>query len=541
VYVEARTLALLGPEILLIALATLIYVGGAFVRQREAWSLVALAGYFVAGGWVLARMYGADTAEASVLSGPISATGMSICLRLLAVVLGVAFTLVASQSTDKLLATEYLGTLMLIVVGLMLIASANELVLLFLGFELVSIPTYVLLFLGRRDRASGEATMKYFFLSILSSALLLFGVALLFGMAGTTTIQGTPTAPGIQEILLKTQSAEAGGPLKSLLQLAPLALVLLLAGLGFKLTAAPFHFYAPDVYQGTTNANAGLLAVAPKIAGVVGVIRLVIIALPISAGFAWQLALVLAIITMTIGNVCALWQKNVRRLMAYSSIAHGGYLLLGLAAAAGATAYPQLNVVGGETAMVFYVIVYSLASMGTFTALAYLGSQRRDVQSVGELAGVGKSQPIAAAVIAVCMFSLAGLPPLAGFWGKFSLFGSALQIAIGEVDRSVALGFLLLLIIGALNAAVAAAYYLRIVSVMFFQSASEEAPAAGGLGSLAAAVLCGSLVVLAGIAPGPLLHLAGKGEEQMRNATTSARMPSRHLVSQPPVTAVTAK
>lgn len=579
-YVETSTLGLLGPEILLIAIATLLFVGGAFYRQRETWSLVALISYVVAAGLILYR----SSSEAQILSGPISANGMSTCLRLLALVLGISYTLVASQSTDKLLATEYLGSLMLIVVGLMLVAGANELVLLFLGFELISIPTYVLLFLGRRDRATGEATMKYFFLSILSSALLLFGLAFLFGMAGTTTILGTAQSPGIREVLLKNASqdgaevaatvtvdgkplegatvrlkpADAASPAveavvdrgryvlpnitpgkyrvevgtaqdspirwspansaasKSLLALAPIALVLLLAGLGFKLTAAPFHFYAPDVYQGTTAANAGLLAVAPKIAGVVGIIRLVVIALPIAADYAWQLALVLAVITMTIGNVCALWQRNVRRLMAYSAIAHGGYLLLGLAAATGATALPGLSANGGVTAMIFYVVVYSLASLGTFTALAYLGSQRREVQSVDELGGLGKTQPLAAAVIAVCMFSLAGLPPLAGFWGKFSLFMSALNISLGEgVDRGVALGFLFLLIVGALNAAIAAAYYLRIVSVMFFQPSAEPVPAGGGPGALVAATLCGILVVLAGVAPGSIMHLAGQYEEQM--------------------------
>ncbi len=517
-YVEARTLGLLGPEILLIAVATLLYVGGAFYRNREAWSLVALASYLGAG---VLTLYYSHGSEAAILSGPISADGMSLCLRLLAILLGISYTLVASQQTDKLLATEYLGSLMLIVVGLMLVAGANELVLLFLGFELISIPTYVLLFLGRRDRASAEATMKYFFLSIFSSALLLLGLALLFGMSGTTTLQGTTSAPGIHEVLQKNSAADASGPLKALLALAPLALVFLLAGLGFKLTAAPFHFYAPDVYQGTTNANAGLLAVAPKIAGVVGAIRLIVIGLPIAAEYAWQLALVLAIITMTIGNVCALWQRNVRRLMAYSAIAHGGYLLLGLAAAEGAVAMPQLNANSGVTAMVLYVVVYSLASLGTFTALAYLGSQRRDLQTVDELAGIGKSQPVAAAVIAVCMFSLAGLPPLAGFWGKFMLFGSALQIALAEVDRGVALGFLFLLIVGALNAAVAAAYYLRIVSVMFFQPATEEVPAAGGAGALSAAVLCGSLVVLVGVSPGSILHFAGQSEEQLLQATAA--------------------
>jgi NADH-quinone oxidoreductase subunit N len=529
VYVETSTLGLLGPEILLIAIATLLFVGGAFYRQRETWSLVALVSYVVAAGLILYR----SSSEAQILSGPISANGMSTCLRLLALVLGISYTLVASQSTDKLLATEYLGSLMLIVVGLMLVAGANELVLLFLGFELISIPTYVLLFLGRRDRATGEATMKYFFLSILSSALLLFGLAFLFGMAGTTTILGTSTAPGIHEVLLKISSPDASGPLKALLPLAPFALVLLLAGLGFKLTAAPFHFYAPDVYQGTTAANAGLLAVAPKIAGVVGVIRLVVIALPITADYAWQLALVLAVITMTIGNVCALWQRNVRRLMAYSAIAHGGYLLLGLAAATGANAIPALQANGGVTAMIFYVVVYSLASLGTFTALAYLGSQRREVQSVDELAGLGKTQPLAAAVIAVCMFSLAGLPPLAGFWGKFNLFMSALNISLGEgVERGVSLGFLFLLIVGALNAAIAAAYYLRIVSVMFFQPPAEPVPAGGGLGALVAATLCGILVVVAGVAPGSIMRLAGQYEEQMLQVAADPVSPPTVLVQQ---------
>ncbi|WP_254513419.1 NADH-quinone oxidoreductase subunit N [Anatilimnocola floriformis] len=557
-YVETSTLGLLGPEILLLAIATLLFVGGAFVRQREAWSLVALVSYVVAFGWILCRVY--TGTEAQVFSGPISSSGMSTCLRLLAIVLGIAYTLVASQSTDKLLATEYLGSLMLIVVGLMLVAGANELVLLFLGFELISIPTYVLLFIGRRDRATSEATMKYFFLSIMSSALLLFGLAFLFGMAGTTTIQGTAKAPGIREVLLKNAAenaaeAKVSGKVtvedqfvttvepvqkvvafklapnvsystpttatRALLALAPVALVLILAGLGFKLTAAPFHFYAPDVYQGTTAANAGLLAVAPKIAGVVGIIRLVVIALPISADFAWQLALVLAIVTMTIGNVCALWQKNIRRLMAYSAIAHGGYLLLGLAAATGAVAIPELKATGGVTAMVFYVVVYSLASLGTFTALAYLGSQRREIQSINELAGLGKSQPLAAAVIAVCMFSMAGLPPLAGFWGKFGLFMSALEISLGNVDPNVRFAFLALLIIGALNAAIAAAYYLRLVSVMFFQSSTEPVPAGGGMGALVAATLCGALVVLAGVAPGSIMHLAGQYEAEMLQVADS--------------------
>src|SRR5438874_6132475 len=363
---------------------------------------------------------------------------------------------------------------MIIAAGLMITALANELVLLFLGLELISIPTYVLLFLGRRDRASGEATMKYFYLSILSSALLLYGFSLLYGLGKTTLLAGTVAHPGIRA------SLTALSPTAPLAPLASLALVLITAGLGFKLTIAPLQSYAPDVYQGTTSANAGLLAVAPKIAAIVGFIRLVIVAMPAVADFAWQLALILAILTMTIGNVCALWQRNVRRLMAYSSIAHGGYLLIGLAAAAAATTTGQAAYRGGTAAMLFYVAVYALATMGTFAALAYLGSSQREVNDVDELAGLARSQPVVAGALAVFMFSLAGLPPLAGFWGKLNLFGSAIQLATSGA-AGVSLWFTILAVIGALNAAVAAAYCLRIVAVMYFQSASIPLAAAGGV------------------------------------------------------------
>jgi NADH-quinone oxidoreductase subunit N len=186
--------------------------------------------------------------------------------------------------------------------------------------------------------------------------------------------------------------------------------------------------------------------------------------------------------------------------------------------------------------MVVYVVVYALAAMGTFAALAYLGSKNREIQTLDELSGVGKSQPLAAAVIAVCMFSLAGIPPLAGFWGKFSLFTSALQLAMGEAGN-VSLGFIVLLVVGALNAAIAAAYYLRLISVMFFQApASEPIAAAGGYGALAASVLCGGLVILAGVAPNPIFRLAGQSEEQL---LSQQRAPAVHVVTVSPTAATT--
>ncbi len=502
--VEWKTISLLWPEVILIAAASSIFVGGAFTRSRAYWAFAALTSYVVAA--VSLTTVGSPWMTTPELTGPVSIDAMSLGLRWVALTMGAVFTLAASRLADPDLASELLGSLMLVTVGVMLVASANELVLLFLGLELISIPTYVLLFLGRRDRASAEATMKYFFLSIFSSALLLYGFALIYGIAGTTVIAGNEETRGIREII-----ADLANQPRPLASLAPLALVLLVAGFGFKLAAAPLQFYAPDVYQGTTNLNAGLLAVAPKIAGVAGLIRLALAAIPAAGDFGWQLALVLAVLTMTIGNVCALWQSNVRRLLAYSSIAHGGYLLIGLAAAAASADS------GGITALLLYVAVYAAATMGTFTALAWLGSSRREVGGVEELAGLGKSQPLVAAAIALFMFSLAGIPPLAGFWGKLSLFQSAIQVAAAQTTGPLAFWFTLLGVIGVLNAAVAAAYYLRIVSVMYFQPTTSPPQAAGGIGALASTLLCAALVVVIGTFPRPVLDSASAAEKTLRS------------------------
>src|SRR5262245_18387636 len=250
---------------------------------------MAIVAYLAAAGALAVQGPPWDAAKA-VFTGPVTMDPMSLGLRWLALVMGLMFTLIAARLAEPELASEFFGCVMLVAVGVMLAASANELVLLFLGLELISIPTYVLLFLGRRDRASGEATMKYFYLSILSSAMLLYGFTFVYGLGKTTLIAGIPAVPGIREAVAALPSS----PASPLVGLAPLALVLVVAGLGFKLAIAPLQFYAPDVYQGTTNANAGLLAVAPKIAGVAGLVRLLIVILPAAAEFAWQLALVLA-------------------------------------------------------------------------------------------------------------------------------------------------------------------------------------------------------------------------------------------------------
>ena len=256
-----------------------------------------------------------------------------------------------------------------------------------------------------------------------------------------------------------------------------MALLLVFAGMGFRMTAVPFHFYAPDVYQGTSNPNAGLLSTLPKIAGLLVVVRVIMASMPGHElqGLGWRIALVMAVLTMTLGNVLALWQDNIRRLLAYSSIAHAGYMLIGVAVgfatAAGGEAPLEINGIG--TAL-FYLGVYCLATIGAFAALNYLGSAERQIDGVDELNGLGRTRPAAALALAVAMFSLAGVPPLAGFWGKLTLFTGAL-----EVGGTLRPWFVGLAVIGAVNAAIAMAYYLRVVAVMYFRASRDDGQGRG--------------------------------------------------------------
>ena len=294
--------------------------------------------------------------------------------------------------------------------------------------------------------------------------------------------------------------------------------MLIFAGLGFRLTAVPFHFYAPDVYQGTTNPNAGLLAVVPKIAGLVALVRIVFVAMPGLERLGWQLSLALAMVTMTLGNLLALWQGNVRRLMAYSSIAHAGYMLIGLAVGfAVARGASEANHFDGVGATFFYLLAYAAATMGTFAALTYLSSEKRPLNTVDELAGLAQVHPKTAAAIALFMFSLTGLPPLAGFWGKFTLFTGALGVDAKNPDAgSLWPWFLALAVAGAVNAAISAAYYLRIVGVMYFRPLLVSPDARGGSGAAWAMTGCALLVLGIGFNPGLPLERSNRASQAAR-------------------------
>jgi NADH-quinone oxidoreductase subunit N len=512
------TIKLLAPEIVLVAVATVIYLAGAFARPGFRPLGFALAGIVGAAIALLATRELATEMlvypSGSILSGPLVIDLFGHTARWAILIAGAILVLLADPPAEARQAAEYTGSLLLIVAGLMLAAAANDLVLLFLGLELVSIPTYIVLYLGKRGPAAQEAMAKYFFLSILSSGVLLYGFSFLYGLGGSTRLDVIAAA-------MREHNAASG----AIGSFAGVALILIFAGLAFRLAAVPFHFYAPDVFQGTSNANAGLLSTLPKVAGLVVLIRLLVTAMPGIEAIAWKLALAVCVLTMTLGNVVALWQSNLRRLLAYSSIAHAGYLLIGvsvglaqLAAAPGAASLESLGVNGLGTAL-FYLAVYALATLGTFAALTWLGSHHQSMDDVDALAGLSHSHPLIAAAIAVFMFSLAGVPPLAGFWGKFTLFSGAIDLGapVAGEPSEVQPWFLALAIVGVANAAIAAAYYLRVVATMYFRSPeSAAAPVAADTmestprepAPAMATAICLVLVIVVGVIPWPAIEVS---------------------------------
>ncbi|MCA9196116.1 MAG: NADH-quinone oxidoreductase subunit N [Planctomycetales bacterium] len=482
---QIDTILFLIPEILVVVLALWVIVGGAFAPAKPFWAALSTVALIVA----LVLLSGQKLVAGD--NGPLIVDSLGSSFRWIALLCGIALTLTSTGSGNTHSYPERLGAILFLLVGVMIVASAGNLVMLFLGLELISIPTYMLLYAGRADKASAEASTKYFFLSILSSAFMLYGFSMLYGMTGSGTFSE------MQRSLATDPSPTIAG-----LSLLPLSFMMILAGLAFKLAAFPFHFYAPDVYQGTSSLAAGVLAVTPKLAAVVAASRLIAVIMPSQQGpFLWQVLVVASVASMTLGNVAALWQKSTRRLLAYSSIAHSGYLLIGLAAAVAA---PQGSGQAGISAAVLYIMVYAAASLGVFAVLAAVLGDNDEMDDVRLLAGLGNRAPGQAFAMAVFMFSMSGIPPLAGFWGKFSLFKSALDVAFEGTNQ---IWFVTLVIIAALNAAIAAGYYLRVIAMMYFQDSSSEAKTTVQMGPAVAAYLC-MLATLVCAFPAPLMQQA---------------------------------
>ncbi len=480
------------PEAVLVGAACALFLGAAFYRNRHAGAAVALGAVAgaVAVWWTIGPAVQPAAGELGDLGGsPFRHDFFAWFIKGVSLAAGVVFILFSWNQTTQRHAAEYHACLLVILAGVNLVAAANDLVTLFLALELISIPTYVLLYLPRQDAQSQEAATKYFLLSVFSSGLLLYGFSFIYGAFGSTNL----------EVIRNGLLAAGRGTIPGTLLIA---LVMVVAGLGFRITAVPFHFYAPDVFQGTPTVGAALLAFIPKVAGFVALLRLVTATLlaqsnahdPLAGqAAAWTLGeqarllfWILAAVTMFIGNFLALLQDNVKRMLAYSSIAHAGYMLIGLGV--GPTSG---TAVGGIEALLFYLVVYGAMTVGAFAVLAYLSRPERSVETVDDLAGVGWTHPAIGLLMTLFLFSLIGLPPTAGFWGKFYLFFAAWSApTAGDL-------YTILAILLAINAAIGAWYYLRLVAAMYLRQPVHPLEPRRDVPALASLLLCG--VVTAGL------------------------------------------
>ena len=366
----------------------------------------------------------------------------------------------------------YYLLILLATLGMMLMAAGNELIIVFLGLELMSLSLYVLAGYFRDNPASSEAGMKYLLLGAFASAFFLYGIALIYGGAGTTNV------PAIAEAITTEN--------KSPLLLA--GMFLLIVGFGFKVAIVPFHQWAPDVYEGAPTTIAAFISAGPKAAGFAAFLRIFMEALP-NLQVEWSgVVIVLAMLTMTVGNVIAIAQTSIKRMLAYSSIAHAGYVLIGLAAA---------NNDGISSAML-YLLVYCVMNIGAFGAVILAKTDDGESLMISDYAGLGLRKPLLAMFMTIMLLSLAGFPPTAGFVGKFYIFKSAVQA-----------GHIWLVIVGAINTAISAFYYLRVVVTMYMREPEEELPFASYPSTLVVGLVLAAIgVLLIGILPSLMLNPA---------------------------------
>jgi NADH-quinone oxidoreductase subunit N len=389
---------------------------------------------------------------------------------------------------QRIRAGEYYGLVLFGTAGMCLMSSAIELVLIFVALEISSISTYILAGFRRRDASSSESSLKYFLLGSFATAFFLYGVALMFGATGSTNID-TISQP--------LRSGNIPVPV-----LAYVATALMFVGLGFKVASVPFHVWTPDVYEGAPAPVVGLMSTGPKAAAFAVLLRVLLEA---NAPGRFWLIWVSAVLTMTLGNICALVQNNVKRLLAYSSIAHAGYVLVAFAA------QPEL----GTSAVMFYMAAYAAMNVGAFAVVSHVANADEKYVSLEDYAGLGRRSPVLAATLTFFLMSLIGIPITGGFFAKFYVVSAAL--------KSNLVGLAIILV---LNSALGAYYYLRIIVMMYMREPRGEVPATAVPPATALAIAaCVLLTLYLGVLPGRVLDYTDLSARQLLTdapATTQA-------------------
>ena len=465
------------PETILTVMGTLMMVLDPILHRRSshAFGHLSIATLVAAiGGAVYAY-----TQAGPAFGGMLMVDGFATFFRVLVLVVGIltilpSYRFLARQDAET---SEYHALLIFSIAGQCMMAAANDLIIVFIGLEISSIASYVLAGYFRDDKRSNEAALKYFLLGSFATAFFLYGVALIYGSTGSVNLTSV-------RAVISGQNAPSPVFLG-------VAAALMFVGLGFKVSAAPFQIWAPDVYQGAPTPVSGFLSAGPKAAAFAVFLRIFMTTFePIGGG--WEaLVWFSALASMTIGNFAALMQTNIKRMLAYSSIAHAGYVLVAL------TARSRV----GTAAAMFYLAAYALMNMGAFAVVSHISGRGERYQNIEDFSGLGQKQPLTAAMFSIFLLSLIGVPLTGGFFGKFYIFKAALESHL-----------VWLTVLGLLNSAVAAYYYLRILVMMYMREPGEAVENAEPLtwGLRAALILPALGTLLLGIFPGWVLEFAGR-------------------------------
>ena len=472
----ATSLSLATPELILAVGAMALLMIGVFSGENSNTRVTGLAVALLigAGAWLVLI-----TGEGEAFGGAFVNDAFARFMKILTLV-GSVVALIMSvgfAKAEKFDRFEFPVLIVLATLGMMLMVSANDMISLYMGLELQSLALYVVAAINRDNVRSTEAGLKYFVLGALSSGMLLYGASLIYGFTGSTEF---------------SQIANAVQPSGTNLGLI-FGLVFLLTGFAFKISAVPFHMWTPDVYEGAPTPVTAFFAAAPKIAAMALFVRVVISAFPAITDQWQQIVIFLSLASMGLGAFAAIGQTNIKRLMAYSSIGHMGFALVGLAA----------GTEQGVQGVIVYLAIYLVMTLGTFAVILSLRRNGKMVEDIDQLAGLSRTSPLIALALAILLFSLAGIPPLAGFFAKFYVFLAAIEAKL-----------YLLAVIGVLLSVVGAFYYLRIVKIMYF-----DAPVEGfePMPRLLAVVLgaAGLLIMFFFVYPSPLVAAAGTAAKSL--------------------------